>query len=310
MGQTTGIASTIPGRSLNADQTDPLTPGSHATVLLTNHWNEPTGEDIVPINHHLPGETMQLVPFPGIDTKKPALVSPTQVPEEPSSDPLLGPDTFNYETATREQLIQKIHDQQARIQEQTGQIAIANTESQFFHQRWEDLHLSNEALGQDALTGDLQDLEDRLVQAVKEDYQSEMQRRQCLKLLDRIKSYSKELIATAPHFDPALRGEYEASCRAADEVLAGKVISAVPIAASLDQAQIVDVKPELRAVILNVGKAQGVVEGMPFIVSQHDVPVGVVKVIMVRSLVCEALVQNLQKNTVLQAGDRVAVDAR
>ena len=59
--------------------------------------------------------------------------------------------------------------------------------------------------------------------------------------------------------------------------------------------------------ILNLGKTQGVKEGMPILIFQDNVEVGTVKVVLARDLVSAAQVQSLKPNTVLKVGDRVAV---
>jgi hypothetical protein len=68
--------------------------------------------------------------------------------------------------------------------------------------------------------------------------------------------------------------------------------------------------PQLNAVVLNVGKAQGVKEGMPFFIYQNNAQVGMVKIVLARDLVSAGLVENLQPNVTLKVGDRVAVDTQ
>ena len=60
--------------------------------------------------------------------------------------------------------------------------------------------------------------------------------------------------------------------------------------------------------ILNLGKTQGVKEGMPFTIYQDTTEVGTVKVVLARDLVSAALVEILKPNMVPKVGDR-AVDA-
>jgi hypothetical protein len=189
-------------------------------------------------------------------------------------------------------------------------LTAANTESQYFRQQYTDLRLRDEALGVDALTVDEQQLEDKLVQAVKESYQSEMRRREALLLLDRLMTTTQELLKTAPHYDPKTRADYEVARRASRDYLAGRNGTAIPIGLSLGDAQVADLNPTLNAVVLNVGTAQGVKEGMPFLVYQNNAPVGMVKIVLARELVSAGLVENLQPNVKLKVGDRVAVDAQ
>ena len=48
---------------------------------------------------------------------------------------------------------------------------------------------------------------------------------------------------------------------------------------------------------------------MPFVISQNDTPVAIVRVIFVRPLVSEALIQNLMNNVQLKKGDKAVVEA-
>ncbi|HEV3271468.1 MAG TPA: hypothetical protein VGZ93_04740 [Candidatus Methylacidiphilales bacterium] len=202
---------------------------------------------------------------------------------------------------TREQL-------EARIKTLTQNLASANTESEYFREQWTELKLRNEALGVDALTVDESKLEDRVVQAVKELYQSEMKRREALVLLGKLLDTTDQMIQTAPNYDPKVRADYEVASRSARDCLAGRNVAAIPLASSLADAQIADTNPELNAVILNVGKTQGVKEGMAFTIYQDNVEVGTVQVVLARDLVSAAQVEKLKPNAVLKVGDRAAVE--
>jgi hypothetical protein len=199
---------------------------------------------------------------------------------------------------------------EARVKTLTDSLAAANAESESFREQWTELKLRDEALGVDALTVDERQTEDRLVQAVKELYQSEMRRREALVLLNKLLVSTDQMLETAPKYDPKVRAEYEEASLGAKAYLAGRSGAAIPIGNSLSDGQISDTNPELNAVILNLGKTQGVKEGMLFLVYQGNVPVGTVKTIMARDLISAAQVESLKPNTVLKVGDRVAVDAQ
>ena len=202
---------------------------------------------------------------------------------------------------TREEL-------ELRVKTLTDSLAAANAESESFREQWTELKLRDEALGVEALTVDEAKMEDKLVQAVKELYQSEMRRREALVLLNKLLVTSDQMLATAPKYDPKLRAEYEEATLGAKAYLGGGSGASIPLASSLADGQISDTNPELNAVILNLGKNQGVKEGMPFLIYQNDVPVGTAKVILARDLISAAQVENLKPNTVLKVGDRVAVE--
>lgn len=223
---------------------------------------------------------------------------------EPGSDPTAAatnaaPDLSGL---TREQL-------EAKVKALTENLAQANTESEYFRQQWQELRLRNEALGIEALTVDERKLEDKLVQAVKELYQSEMKRRESLQLINKLLSSSDQMLRTAPNYDPKVRADYEVASRAAKDYAAGYDGAAIPLAVSLSDGRIADVNHELNTVILNFGKSQGVKEGMPFFIYQNNVQVGTVKIVLARDLISAGLVENLRSGTVLKVGDRVTVDA-
>jgi hypothetical protein len=224
--------------------------------------------------------------------------APGQDQKAGAGDANPGPDLSGL---TREQL-------EARVKTLTESLSSANTESEYFREQWTELKLRDEALGVDALTVDESKLEDKLVQAVKELYQSEMKRREALVLLDKLLTSTDQMIQTAPNYDPKVRADYEVATRSAKAYLAGRSGSAIPLATSLTDGQIADTNPELNAVILNLGKTQGVKEGMPFLIYQNNVEVGTVKVVLARDLVSAAQVENLKPNTVLKVGDRAVVE--
>ena len=196
---------------------------------------------------------------------------------------------------------------EAKVSALTDDLTQANTESEYFRQQWEELRLRDEALGVDALTVDQRKLEDKLVQSVKELYQSEMRRREALLLLDKLITSTQMLLKTAPNYDPKVRADYEVAMRSSRDYLAGRNGTAIPIGLSLTDGQIADFNPKLNAVVLNLGKAQGVKEGMSFLVFQDTTQVGTVRVVLARDLVSAGLVDSLQPNAVLKVGDRVTV---
>jgi hypothetical protein len=199
---------------------------------------------------------------------------------------------------------------QKRVATLSDDLIAANGESEYFRQQWQDLRLRDEALGVDALTVDERKLEDKLVQAVKEAYQSEMRRREALLLLDRLRTTTEALLKTAPNYDPKTRADYEVAMRASRDYLAGRNGTSIPLGLSLGDAQVSDLNPQLNSVVLNIGTAQGVKEGMPFLVYQNNAQVGVVKIVLARELVSAALVESLQPKVTLKVGDRVAVDTQ
>jgi len=233
----------------------------------------------------------------GATNAAPVVDASAQPPKTGVGDTNVPPDLSGL---TREQL-------EARVKTLTDSLATANAESETFREQWTELKLRDEALGVEALTVDESKMEDKLVQAVKELYQSEMKRREALVLLDKLLSTTDQMLQTAPNYDPKVRADYEVASRSAKAYLAGHSGAAIPLGISLSDGRIADTNPDLNAVILNVGKTQGVKEGMPFLIFQDDVQVGTVKVVLARDLVSAAQVEELKPNTVLKIGDRAVV---
>jgi hypothetical protein len=131
---------------------------------------------------------------------------------------------------TREQL-------QARVKALTESLATTNNESEYFREQWTELKLRDEALGVDALTVDESKLEDKLVQAVKELYQSEMKRREAISLMDKLLTTTDQMLQTAPNYDPKVRADYEVASRGAKTYIGGGEAAAIPLASSLSDGR-------------------------------------------------------------------------
>jgi len=196
---------------------------------------------------------------------------------------------------------------EARVKQLTDELAAANAESEKFRQQWADLKLRDEALGVEALTADQEEMEEKVVEGTKEVYQTEMKHREALVLLGKLLDTTDQLIQTAPKYDPKLLAAYEEASRSAKAYIAGHGGAAIPLATSLADGRVADINPELNAVILNMGKSQGVKEGMPFGIYQDDIEVATVKVVLARDLVCAAQIEKLMPGTVLRVGDRATV---
>jgi hypothetical protein len=217
--------------------------------------------------------------------------------------PKAGPPAPDLSTLSRAEL-------EAKVKSLTQDLASANAEAESFREQWEDLKLRDEALGVVALTADDQQRNDRLTAAVGQYYQSEMKRREAVTLLAKLLDTTQKLLATAPKEDPQVRSDYEVASRAAKDYLAGREGTAIPIGDSLDDGRIEDLNPQLNAVVINLGKSQGVKEGMPFLIYQDSAEIGTVRVVLARDLVSAAVVESVKPNAALKVGDRAAVDAR
>ena len=239
--------------------------------------------------------------MPGGATNSPA--DNATSPDAPKPDAGVTNSSPDLSTLTREQL-------EAKVKTLTDSLASANQESEFFREQWSELKLRDEALGVTALTGDKSEMEDKVVQAVKELYQSEMRRREALVLLNELLVASDRMLETAPNYDPKIRAQYEVATRAAKAYLNGNSGASIPIGTSLEDGRIADSNPALNAVILNLGKNQGVKEGMIFSIFQDNAEIGTVKVMVARDLISSAAVEELKSGKELKVGDRVSVQSQ
>jgi hypothetical protein len=196
---------------------------------------------------------------------------------------------------------------EARVKTLEQDLASANAESESFRKQWQDLKLHDEALGVDALTDDQRALQDKLVRAVQEVYQSEMKRREALQLLEQLLDSTNALLQTAPNYTPKVRADYEVASRAAKEYLAGHTGAAIPIGENLGDGRIVDVDDNLNAVVLNIGATQGVKEGMPFVIYRDADELATIRVVLARDLVSVGLVEKIKPGATLKVGDRAQV---
>lgn len=196
------------------------------------------------------------------------------------------------------------------IEQLTESAALANAEADFFRRLYQDLRSRDEALGVDALTADQKRLEDRVLAGVKEAYQAEQKRREGARALETLLKASQDLIQDAQHLDPQKRAEFEVAVRMAKGVLEGRGEGPIPIGTSLNDGRIVDLNGDLKTVVINLGKSQGVREGMPFRVIREDRVIGRLTVIIAREQLSAALVDPAAGEKMnLKVGDRVTVAA-
>ncbi len=209
--------------------------------------------------------------------------------------------------------------QVADLREQVVQLreslALADADAEAFRKQWQDLRLRNQALGIDALTDDEKRLQNRVVEAVKELYQSEQERRNAVNRLQQLIDAGQNVLKGAAKIDPQKLADYEIAVRAARDFLDTRDRADVPAPQDASHGQIVHVNGSLNAVVLNLGGAAGVKPGMPFRVFRADGPGGQereiarLRAFQVREMVCAALVESVEKGKDLKIGDPVAVAA-
>ncbi|SDU26111.1 hypothetical protein SAMN05444156_2922 [Verrucomicrobium sp. GAS474] len=203
-----------------------------------------------------------------------------------------------------------VADLQEQVRRLQQSLALANADAEAFRRQWQDLRLRDQAIGVEMLTGDEKRLQNRVVEAVRELYQTEKERREAVNRLQQLLDSGREVLKGTTGIDLQKRNDYEVASRAAAEFLALRKEPGVPIAGDLGQMQVVHVNGDLGAVILNAGAELGVNPGMPFRIVRDGQTIGTVRAFEVREKVCAAVVETIASGKELKSGDRVAVAAQ
>jgi hypothetical protein len=209
-------------------------------------------------------------------------------------------------------LEKKLREAEASIAALQKNLAVANAESEVFKRQTGELKLRLEALGLDG-AGDPAKLEQKLLKAVNNLRLAEEGRKEVLgaliELSEAVLAYqqvSKTANADARSaLEGALRKAHKAMGVSSSEAAEG---TAVP--STLTDASVIAVKDELALIVANVGRQQGVREGMPFRVFRGNEDIGTVRIVDVREKIAGAVIQDLRSATArVKMGDRLRVEA-
>ena len=202
-------------------------------------------------------------------------------------------------------LQQVLEQREAVIRKLTEELAIARTESELFRKEWADAQLRAQTHG--VKFGESYDsaLQRELIESVRALHLAELERR---RLVDQLKRLLAGLEGGADVMPEVARAK---SLLTAIHPLTGdgattntSVMGQEP---TLESAQVLEVNPNLRLVVLNVGLLHGVRVGMPFVVLRGDRVVAELKVVEVRRRICGALIDKVDNDVTLAAGDAAQV---
>lgn len=205
-------------------------------------------------------------------------------------------------TSDNERLKTELDQRETVIRLLTENLAVVRTESELFQKQWREAQLRAQALGVNFADDSARQTQRQLVESVRALYLAEVERQRLMgqlqRLLDAVQKQgdvagelarTKALLATAER--PATNE-------------AGKVAAAGgQTAGTLGAATVLDVNPNLRLVVLNVGLLQGARIGMPLVVLRGDRVVAELKIVDVRQRICGALIERMEKNVTLKTGD-------
>jgi chromosome segregation ATPase len=209
-------------------------------------------------------------------------------------------------------LEKKLRETEASVAALQKNLVVANTESEVFKRQAAELKLRLEALGLDA-AGDPAKLEQKLLKAVNNLRIAEDGRKELLSALIELSEAVLAYQQMAKTTNADARQTLEAALRRAHQAMgvsSADAADAAAVPATLTDASVIAVKDELALIVANVGRLQGVREGMPFRVFRGNEDIGTVRVVDVREKIAGAVIQNLRSATVrVQMGDRLRVEA-
>jgi hypothetical protein len=196
-------------------------------------------------------------------------------------------------------LKQQLDERDAVIRKVTESLAIARTESELFQKKWTEAKLQAQTLGVNFADASATAAQRQLVESVRALYLAEAERQRLVEQLQRL------LAAIQNNRDVAAEIERTKALVAASEE--PQTAAAKAAQSTLQAAQVLDVNLKLRVVVLNVGLLHGARVGMPFIVTRGDRVIGQVRVVEVRRRICGAVIENVEKNVKVAAGDTAHV---
>ena len=191
----------------------------------------------------------------------------------------------------------QLRDREAAVRALTASVAIARTEGELFQQLWSEAQVRAQTLGANLLETDAAATQRQLVEALRKLYVADAERMRLVELLNR------------------LVGGIDSNRDVAVEiVLAKELLAARPVRmsgvsgnSSLASARILEVNEGLQMVVLDVGANQGVRVGMPLIILRGNRMGAELRVVEVRPKISGAIIEKVENNVTIKAGDTAQV---
>lgn len=191
----------------------------------------------------------------------------------------------------------QLRDREIATQTLIASLAIARSESDLFQRLWSESQMRVQTLGGDLAETELTSTHRQLMATLQRLYVTDVDRQRLTVLLSRLmiaiesnREIAVELAVTREFLSEKSVGPERSVRRSA-----------------LTGARVLEVNPKLRLVVLDVGALQGARLGMPLIILRGDRMVAEVRIVEVRSKICGALVEKVENNVTLQAGDSAQV---
>jgi hypothetical protein len=199
--------------------------------------------------------------------------------------------------ADNQRLKTDLEQRETTIRLLTENLALARTESELFHKKWSEAQLRAQTLGANAADDASRQAQQQLAETARALYLAEAER--------------QRLVAQVQRLLEALQGpgdvtgelaRTKALLSAADRPVSGNPANSRTQGA-LTTATVLEVNPELRLVVLNIGQLQGARIGMPMVILRGERVVAELKVVEVRQRICGALIERVGEGVTLKAGD-------
>ena len=198
-------------------------------------------------------------------------------------------------TADNQRLKTELEQRETVIRLLTENLAIARTESELFQKKWSDAQLRAQTLGVNFADETTTRAQRQLVESLRSLYLAEAERQRLIEQLQRL------LDAVQKQGDVSGELARTKALLTANKQL-GAQQNGKPVEGTLESAAVLDVNPNLRLVVLNVGLLQGARVGMPLAVLHGDRVVAKLKIVEVRKRICGALIEQMERKVVLKAG--------
>ena len=187
------------------------------------------------------------------------------------------------------------------------EVSIAQAEAKAYREAWLELKRRDEVLGLTALSPEVHDMQDKVARLSGELIRAQNDRKTLVQKAEKV-------MEAATRWAGESDSSPKASARADFESLKRDFLvttqtggEARPLASGVTDAQVVAVDRKQQALVLNLGRAQGAREGMPFRILRGDQVVGSCRLIEVRELVSAGMTEQLNQGTELKVGDRAAI---
>ena len=207
----------------------------------------------------------------------------------------------------------KLAAEKARTASLTQSLATATSQATQAMESYKRLRELMEGLGVGALEGSTDQVQDRLLSALKDLRLVDEQKQKVSEALMSLSEATLAYVKTSQSSDPEARKKLDQVLDAAEQVVrtANATGTAEAGPGDLHNARVVSYTSEQGVVVFNLGARDGVKVGMPFTVFREDRPIAKALVVDVRKSICGAVVQDVINNKVpVQIGDRgkVAID--